>query len=364
MMKKTLIAMAVLAAAGTVNAAQIYGSDTSKVSLKGEIDSYLSVWEVDNADNTTTKYDPDVNMWIKIQMDAEHQINSTFTAFGSFEMESGSWWTGTDNTIRADDVYAGVKTSSWGVVAGEHGDWGDSMDAIEKDDIDNDAYYLGTAGGNHRESSGKGVAFKFYGVENLTLLADVTTNSDENIDETWGASANYAMGNYSLGVAFQTGEEATGLTIANGAQAEYVATDYHKAGISASAKFGGLYLAATYVNYEGQDTYGFFSPGSQEFYEGDAIGAAASFTHDKLRLYTTYSILANDKKTTVANTSSTEADVNDADVQLLVLGADYGVLDNLTVFVEYQNSTAEKGFNGTTDDQDAYSFVLGSYYSF
>lgn len=370
MIKKTLIAMAVLATAGTANAAQIYGSDTSKVSLGGEIDTYFSVWERDDTATTTTKNDPAVNMWVKIQMDAEHQINNTFTAFGSFEMESGSFWTGTDNDIRADDVYAGVKTSSWGIVAGEHGDWGDSMDAIEKDDIDNDAYYLGSAGGHHRESAGNGIGFKYYGVENLTLLVDVTTNSDEDIDATWGGSANYTLGNYSLGAAYQAGDQATGFT---GATDQYKATDYHKGGVSASATFGGLYLALTYVNYEGVDTFGFFSPSTtptatipdDTFYEGNAFGGAASFTIDKLRLYTTYSLMSNDKSTTVTTTSSTTADVNDADVSLLVLGADYGVLDNLTVWVEYQNSTAENGVNtATSTDLDAYSFVIGSYYSF
>ena len=101
------------------------------------------------------------------------------------------------------------------------------------------------------------------------------------------------------------------------------------------------------------------------FYEGNAFGGAASFTIDKLRLYTTYSLMSNDKSTTVTTTSSTTADVNDADVSLLVLGADYGVLDNLTVWVEYQNSTAENGVNtATSTDLDAYSFVIGSYYSF
>ncbi|MGF1739834.1 porin [Vibrio profundum] len=369
MMRKTLIAMAVLAAAGTANAAQIYGSDTAKVSLKGEIDTYISSWERDDTATTQTKGDPDVNMWAKIQMDAEHQINGTFTAFGSFEMENGSWWNGTVSAISTDDLYAGVKTSSWGVVAGEHGDWANSMKALEKDDIDNDAYYLGTAGGHHRESTGHGIGFKFYGVEGLTVVADVTTNSDEDIDPTWGTSVNYSLENYNLAVAYQVGETASGVASATG---QYKATDYHKGGVSASATFGGLYLALTYVNYEGVDTFGFFGPTTAKgstiaddtFYEGNAFGGAASFTVDKLRLYTTYSLMSNDKATLVTTTSSTTSDVNDADNSLLVVGADYGVLDNLTVFVEYQNSTAEAGLNTSAVDLDAYSFVLGSYYSF
>lgn len=375
-MKKTLIALAVLATAGSVNAAQIYGSDTSKVSLKGEIDSYISDWQRDTSATAKDKYNTDVDLWAKIQVDAEHDLGNGYTAFGSFEIETGSGWVPDDNgaySASFDDLYAGVKTDTWGVVAGEHGDWADSMDATEKDDITNEGYYLGNAGGHHTESAGHGIGFKFYGVEGLTVVADVTTNQTDGIDPTYGASVDYEFGNYGLGASYQSGDAATGVS-AN------PAADYYKAGVSASATFGGLYLAATYVAYEGVTDFGFWdqaastsydsatgvtSTTSQVFYEGKSYGLAASYTIEETRLYTTYAVMSNDKTNTVSTTSaSTKADVNNADVTNWVLGVDHKVSDNLLAFVEYQMGSAETGFSGATEDLDAYSWVVGTYYTF
>lgn len=360
-MKKTLIALAVLATAGSVNAAQIYGSDTSKVSMKGEIDGYLSSYEQDTTASNTNKYDPDVNVWAKIQVDAEHQLNDMFKAFGSFEIENGSDWKGTSSTAKFDDLYAGVKTDTWGVVFGEHGDWADSMDATEKDDITNEGYYLGNAGGHHTESTGHGVGFKFYGIDNLTVVADVTTEQTDGLDNTYGVSLDYTMGNFGVGASYQNGEVVDGV-------------DYYKAGVSASATFGGLYLAATYVAYEGVDSFGFFQNdanadkdkaadaviASSTYYEGNSYGVAAAYTIDNLRLYTTYALMSNDK----AKTTTTTTDLNDADTYNWVLGTDYKVYDNFLVFLEYQTAEAEKDLVTGTDDLSAHSVVSGFYYTF
>ncbi|MCL9782331.1 porin [Vibrio sp. S4M6] len=376
-MKKTLIALAVLATAGTVNAAQIYGSDTSKVSLKGEIDSYLSQWERETSSaansKTKTKYNPNVNLWAKIQIDGEHKLNDMFTAFGSFEIETANQeWksTSSDFTAKFDDLYAGVKTDSWGVVMGEHGDWADSMDATEKDDISNEGFYLGNAGGHHEESAGHGIGFKFYGVDNLTLVADVTTDSTDGVDPTWGASANYDMGMFSLGASYQTGDQATGITTTD---KQYAGTDYYKGGVSASMNVSGFYLAATYMAYEGVKDFGFWedsnlatiSTATASFYEGNSYGLAAAYTFDSVRLYSTYSVMSNDKRTIVTASTSTTSDVNNADVKTLLVGAEYTFTDNLLAFLEYQTAKAEAGVNQTGGvDLDADSIVFGTYYTF
>lgn len=46
-MKKTLVALSVLAAAANVNAAEIYSTDASKVSLKGEVDAYVATTDIE-----------------------------------------------------------------------------------------------------------------------------------------------------------------------------------------------------------------------------------------------------------------------------------------------------------------------------
>ncbi|CAH0540620.1 porin [Vibrio marisflavi] len=354
-MKKTLIALAVLATAGSVNAAQIYGSDTSKVSLKGEIDSYISNWD---SDATSTKYDTDVDVWAKIQIDAEHQLNDMFTAFGSFEIEQGNGWKPADNEANGavfDDLYVGVKTDKWGVVLGEHGDWADSLDAIEKDDITNEGYYLSDSGGHHRESKGHGVGFKATVVDGLTFVADVTTEQTDGLSNTYGASLNYDISNYSVGVAYQSGE-ATGGTTYN--------PDYYKGGISASATFGGLFVAATYSAYEGVNSnFGFFDDAvtSGTYYEGNAYGVAVSYTVDSWKPYVTYGVMSNDKS--YNSSTNTKSDVNNADVDNLLVGLQYTISDNLLTFIEYQTGSADAGFTGSTD-QDGDSWVWGTYYTF
>ncbi|MEJ6059802.1 hypothetical protein [Aliivibrio salmonicida] len=65
-MKKTLLALAVMAAAGSVSAAEIYGSETSKVSVKGEVDAYLAASEVEKLDGTKSDSDADIYTWAKI----------------------------------------------------------------------------------------------------------------------------------------------------------------------------------------------------------------------------------------------------------------------------------------------------------
>ena len=55
-MKKTLVALSVLAAAANVNAAELYSAEGSSVSLKGEVDVYLKQSEVDQTATTGRGY--------------------------------------------------------------------------------------------------------------------------------------------------------------------------------------------------------------------------------------------------------------------------------------------------------------------
>ena len=135
-MKKTLVALSVLAAAANVNAAEIYSTDASKVSLSGEVDAYVATTDIEKQGTTKqrTETDPSVMVWGKIQLDAEHKVSDTLTTFASFEIESATGFdsSDTDNNAKFDDLYVGVKTDTWGVAVGEVGDLAASTDAIEK----------------------------------------------------------------------------------------------------------------------------------------------------------------------------------------------------------------------------------------
>ncbi|MDN3698077.1 porin [Vibrio cortegadensis] len=336
-MKKTLLALAVVAAAGSVNAAEIYSGDNSKVSLKGEVDILLTTSEQDNFNGSTSKADADISTWGKIQLDAEHKINDSLTSFASFEIETTKI-ADKENVARFDDVLVGVKTDVWGVAFGEVGDLAESMDAIQKDDITNEGNYMGSTGGNHKESDGHGAVFKIKAAEGLVLVADVNTDADENVDNTYGVSADYTMGDYSIGASYLTGDAAADI-------------DYSVMGVSGSAQFGDLFLALTYAEYEGNDGYGYWD--SADKMSGDTLGFAAAYQIEKLRLYTTYSLAKADEIT------ATGADV-DVESTNLVVGADYEVLSNVTGFLEYQ--TADYDNNVKTYDAD--TVTAGVYYTF
>ncbi|EGU45323.1 porin [Vibrio splendidus] len=349
-MKKTLLALAIAATATSVNAAEIYSNDDTKVSLKGEVDIYLKQSEVDQRDGTsviTNKEDADVSTWAKIQLDAEQKLNDEFTAFASFEIETSDI-TADDKKhelAKFDDVYVGFKTDTWGMAFGEVGDLAESADAIQKDDITNEGNYMGSTGGHHRESKGHGAVFKGEFVEGLTLVADVNTVADENIDNTYGISADYAFSNFSIGASYITGDAEQDI-------------DYSLAGVSASAEFGGLYLALTYAQFEGVNELGYWERSAR--YNGDTMGFAAAYQMDKVRLYTTYAIGNMDE---VATASGNQKLAKDQEVDNLVVGVDYAFRDNILFLAEYQTATLDYNVSGMTN-LDADTVTAGVYYTF
>lgn len=352
-MKKTLLALAIAATATSVNAAEIYSNDDTKVSLKGEVDIYLTQSEVDSykydeksdkVSFSTEKKEADVSTWAKIQLDAEQKLNDQFTAYASFEIESK------DSDAKFDDVWAGFKTDTWGMAFGETGDLAESADAIQKDDITNEGNYMGSTGGHHRESKGHGVVFKGEFVEGLTLVADVNTTSEEDVDNTYGISADYAFNNFSIGTSYITGDAAKDI-------------DYSLAGVSASAEFGGFYLALTYAQFEGANEFGYWELKDKKaasYRNGDTMGLAAAYQIDEVRLYTTYAIANLDEKATAAGNSKL---TKDTEVDNLVVGVDYAFRDNILFLAEYQTSSLDYN-DSSMKNLDADTVTAGVYYSF
>ncbi|WP_114785618.1 porin [Vibrio tetraodonis] len=375
-MKKTLVALSVLAAAANVNAAEVYSTDASKVSLSGEVDAYVTTTDIEKqsatdsskAGVTRTKTDPSVMVWGKIQLDAEHKVSDTLTTFASFEIESQTGFDSdeTDNKAEFDDLYVGVKTDTWGVAVGEVGDLAESMDAIEKGDITNEGQFFGSAGGHRSESEGHGIVFKAELTDGLVFVADANTEASEDLDNTYGASLDWAINDmFSVGASLVNGEAAKDI-------------DYQVGGVSASATLGGFFFAATYSQFEGVNSFGLFgnstkrtvTSGSVEqektdnyaYTDGDAYGVAAQYTIDKTRLYATYDVMSLDEQQN-GTTANTDAK---GDVTNLVLGVEYSLLDNVTIFTEYQTAETSNDFTGANGGAglDADTFVLGTYYTF
>ena len=372
-MKKTLVALSVLAAAANVNAGELYATDASKVSLKGEIDAYVAMSDTEKATliNTTDagkqtreELDPNAEVWAKIQLDAEHKMNEDLTVFGSFEIETAS---NNDHNAKFDDIYFGVKSDSWAAAIGEVSDVADSLNALEKGDITNEGQYFGTAGGHRSESKGHGVVFKADLADSLVLVLDMHTESDKDKGNTIGASLDWTINDmFTVGGAFVSGEQEKDV-------------DYRVGGVSASMTAGGFMVAATYAQFEGVNSFGLFGSSvnaketgnevatdqSYDYTNGDAYGVAVQYTIDKTRLYATYDVMSLDEF------AKTGTDAN-GDTTNVVVGVDYALMDNLTVFTEYQTAETSNDFSGASANGkigsgaglDADAYYVGAYYTF
>ncbi|MCK6263477.1 porin [Vibrio sp. ZSDE26] len=324
-MKKTILALLVASAATSAFAGEIYSTDTTNVSMKGEVDAYLATTDIQGVST-----DADVNVWAKVQMDAEQKLSEQLTGFASFEIEAGSNYRNTDTAANFDDIHIGIKTDTWGLAVGEVGDLAESADAIQKDDITNEGNYMGSAGGNHRESKGNGIVAKTI-VGPMTFVADINTTNEKNLDSTYGVSADYAHDVFSIGASFIQGETDSD-------------EDYELYGVSASAEFKGVYLAATYAEFKGADSFGFYNTSSLA--DGETLGLAASYSLNNIRVYSTYAI------------ADIESATESGDTTNWVIGADYAVASNITAFAEYQQADADWA------SEDSMTVVTGVYYSF
>ncbi|OEE73887.1 porin [Vibrio ordalii] len=331
-MKKTLLALAVLAAASSVNAAEIYKNESTSLKATGEVDIFLRASEIEPVGAKADKEELNINHKGLIQIDFEHKLNDSVTAFGSFEIEG-------EKAAEFDDVYAGFKGGFGKVTFGETGD---AIDAIEKTDISNEGIYLGTPG-HLTESKGYGARYQV-SFADLALSLDWQSTKADGADDAIGISADYNFGMGSVAASF----------VDYGKQNS---KDASVAGVAVSFEaVENLYLAASWSTYENTEFE--VEAGSDKTvvlkttaHDGDVFGLAASYQIDKVRLYTTYALASADKDLSGSKL--------DADLSNILVGVDYQLADNLKLFAEY-NSAELDGKNVT----DAYLFVSGFYLTF
>lgn len=305
-MEKKIIALAVALAAAGANAATLYDNEQSKLAVKGEIDAYLSTVEVEG---TSSDYDldPDIDLWAKIQVDAEHKLNSGIKVFGSFEIENGVGFDkgdGDNKDVTTDDEYIGAMlTESFGIAVGEIGDFGDSLDAITIDNT-NEGFGFVDDVVTSFESKGHTMSMK-YDAEGLKLIADMYMAEEEERDAAYGLSASYDIAGFNLGASYQD----------HGNREAYDAIntgDNDVYGFKAGYSAGAFSIAAHYVVEQINSV------------DHEGVGIAADYTIDALRLYT--SAFTAEKDNSAAN---------EDDMTAYTLGFDYAIADNLTGFAEY-----------------------------
>lgn len=330
-MNKKFIALAVAAlVSGTASAATVYENDTTTFGLSGEMDAYLSTYDVDSDTAANDKsYDPDIDLWAKVQVDAEHQLNETVKVFGSFEVENGVGFVagdGGDKDVTTDDEYFGAMFGdNFGVAIGEVGDFGDSLDAITIDNTNEGKGYMDDYATSF-ESDGHTLSMK-YDANGLKLIADTYMNEDEDLDPAYGVSASYTVSGFNIGASYQDHGNRDDFDSSNTGDNDIYG---FKVGYAAD----NFSIAAHYVNEQIDSV------------DTDVIGVAADYTIDATRLY--------------VSGFTADQDGQDEDLTAYTLGADYAFSDNLKGFVEY---TAEDNA-GYVDGDETTLAVAGMYFTF
>ncbi|MFW1118317.1 porin, partial [Vibrio parahaemolyticus] len=243
-MKKTLVALAVAGISTSALAAgNIYDNGTTSFNLKGEIDTYVSTVEGKENGKTVVKRDVDVDLWAKIQIDAEHKLNEDVKVFGSFELENGEFFDKDNSSdharVRTDDLYFGAYFGdNWGVAFGEVGDFGDSLDAITIDNTNEGLGYVDDFV-KSKESAGHAVSVKG-SFDKLTVIADAYLDQDEKIDTAFGLSAQYAINDmFTVGASYQDQENR-----------DAAGTDYQVMGAAVRFNMDNFSAAVNYVAEE------------------------------------------------------------------------------------------------------------------
>ncbi|CAE6900013.1 Gram-negative porin [Vibrio sp. B1REV9] len=330
-MKKTLLALAVAGISTSALAAgNIYDNGESSFNISGEIDTYLSTSEKKTNGVSTNKKDADIDLWAKIQIDAQHKLNQDVTLFGSFEIENGEGFAGdADNkSVSTDDLYFGAYIGqNWGVAVGEIGDFGDTLDAITLD-ITNEGYDRADDFVNGLESGGHAAAVKG-SFEKLTVIADVYLDQAENNDVAYGFSAEYALNDmFTVGAMYQ--DQGTRFYKEEG---KVEKLEYSITGASARFNMNNFEAAVAYIVEDINNE------------ELDTIAAAAAYQINDARLYTTFGFSDGEK---------------DVEGHYYTLGTDYKLSANLKTFIEYSVVETEDRLEKVEGDL----VVAGAYYTF
>ncbi|WP_394134248.1 porin [Aliivibrio fischeri] len=346
-MKKTLVALAVMTAASGANAFELYNQDGTTVAVKGEVDVYLQTSEIDVKDNSLdSTEDAHIYTWAYAQIDFDHKINDSVTAFGSFEIEGDG-----NSAAKFDDVVAGFKGDFGKVSLGETGS---SYGALEKAEVSNEQAEFDVVY-NSTESDGKGLRYEITVLESLALSADVQTVADEKDENNYAVSADYTFGDFSVAGAYLK----SGTT--NKGQVDEIEGG-NAFGVSASADIANLYIAGTFTSYEGQGGIN-VSGGNNDSgtinignHEGTSMGLGLAYTINDARIYGAYHMINADK--------DMAGNKIDGEGTNFYVGVDYAVISNLTAYIEYGQAELSGKDIADEDDGSVSNVTAGIYLSF
>lgn len=115
-MKKTLVALSVLSAVSTVNAAEVYKNDSVSVSIAGTAEvQLLKGWESKNESTFETEIPQDIDSCLKLES-GDLTVATSVRVSESLRAVGGLGFDLTGSEAKADKSYVGLTNEDWGTV--------------------------------------------------------------------------------------------------------------------------------------------------------------------------------------------------------------------------------------------------------
>ncbi|WGO82735.1 porin [Arsenophonus apicola] len=360
MMKRNILAIvipALIAGAGTANAAEIYNKDGNKLDLYGKVDVRHFFGKSSGGDEGD---DSRVGLGIK----GDTQISDQLTGFGRFEWETETNKSEADNENTNRLAYAGLKIADFGSldygrnygVLYDVNAWTDVLPLYGADSMSQADSYLTGRNRNlltYRSTDffglvdGLNFALQYQGKNTESNKSGNNTDYLKNNGDGFGLAANYDIG---WGVALGAGyaKSNRGLTDANkdlsGAGGN--SAEGWNAGIKYDAN--NLYLAAMYGETRNMTRFGkattLNTDGTQVANKTENFELVGQYLFDEIGLKPSIAYVQSKGKDLTDPAYSQKQDL----VKYVSLGAFYYFNKNLTAVVDYKINLIN-GSNGFAD---------------
>ncbi|PJC87659.1 hypothetical protein CSW98_00590 [Vibrio sp. HA2012] len=322
-MKKTLIALSVLVAAGSVNAATtVYENDGVKVGVHGEIAIHYEQAEGTDKDAAIIIDDADFGF------DAESAINEDMAVIASIDVKGGE--DAADNeTFTYDDVWVGVKTGAVTAKVGKQvtliDDFGLSNDQAfglkTAEDLAEDAF---TAKETEVVRVNYDSGEMFYGAFDVVLKSNGT---DEQTSAAAAAAADEDATQYDLMAGVRFGDADIALTYSDSNEIAGDDTDGTFIGVKGAYTLGDVVLSAVYTNADVEDL------------DITSYGANIQYTMDKFGF--NFGMVNSDLNDEAEAYAVANGKAYNEDYSEYYANVTYAVAKNATVFFEVQDSDVE-----------------------
>lgn len=301
-MKKTLLALAVLAAAGSVNAAEVYNDGEGfAVEIGADVDVEYTKGQTEGSEAAIGIEDSDFDFAISAQ------VNDDVTAIGYIDFD-GEDSDPSDSTVNLDDAYVGFESATKGTITiGKQATISDDAGIGSDKEFGLDkAVVASTSGDEVIKYQYSGDEFSF----GLAFADDDASDTEEssNIDGMFGYAVDAFEGRIFAGQYENEGEKDTYVAL----ELDFQATDT-------------LFLQASYSS-SSEETAG--EPDDNT----DAVGFAADFE-------------ATDDVTLSAGIATVSEEDED-DYTEGFINVDYAIATNTSLYAEYGFTNEEDADNG------------------